>query len=162
MDAVTQDIGHLPVGCQCSVKEKVETFLIFPFVSEPLFILLTIDLLHDLLYLGWGNFLKELAAHNELFVTIDEIGLGIILLDGVLGQDGKIKKLVELGLVLERQHGAVINLVLFRTTRGGEYQCASQEQQAKDSQDALFCRLFHNDSFLLVDINCICYPSFWN
>ena len=93
MDSVTQDVGHLSVGSKCGVKVKEEPHVVFPPQIEcmPSAIKIFIDLSDDFLDLGWGDFLQELAAHNKLFVSIYEIGLGIVFLDCVLGQDRKIK-----------------------------------------------------------------------
>ena len=93
MDPVAKDFGPLSVGCQCGVLVKEESQVVFLSQIEgvPSFVLAIIDLIHDFLYLGWGDFLQELAAYHEPFITINEIGLGIVLLDGVLGQDGEVK-----------------------------------------------------------------------
>ena len=78
---------------------------------------------------------EELAADNESLVAIDEVGLGIILLDGVLGQDGQREQIVEFGLVLEGQDGGIINLVLLGSTGSGEKHRSGQEQEAKGEDE---------------------------
>ena len=108
-----------------------------------------IDLIHDLLDLGRADFLQELAADDKALVTVNRVGRGIILLDGVVGQDGQIEEPVEFGLVLEGQHGAVIDFFLLGSAGdGGVGQCAGNDQQTEGHDDSSRCSgsRFHHDS----------------